>query len=183
MTRTLLYGGSFDPPHRGHVEIPHAAMLHLQFDRVLYVPAYQSPHKTDARLASIEHRLAMLRIAISDCPWAEISTIELDRGGISYTIDTIESLQHDEDEIRLLIGADQWEQFERWHRWEDILELAEPVVMPRAGFELDDTVVLPIEPFDAIATDIRTRINNNQAIDDLVLEGVAKYIAQHGLYL
>ena len=75
MTQTLLYGGTFDPVHAGHVEVPFAAMQHLGFDRVLYVPANIAPLKEDAPTPS-SHRLAMLQLALGDSPWAEISTIE-----------------------------------------------------------------------------------------------------------
>ncbi len=96
MTKTLLYGGTFDPTHFSHVQLPLAAMRELEFDRVLYVPAFQSPLKNTPQSSS-EHRLEMLQLALAGCNWAEISTIELDRGGTSYMIDTIESLQHEDD--------------------------------------------------------------------------------------
>ena len=70
MTRTLLYGGSFDPPHIAHIQVPHAAMECLGFDRVLYVPAFQSPLK-ETTPTSANHRIAMLELALADCPWAD----------------------------------------------------------------------------------------------------------------
>ncbi len=182
MTRILLYGGSFDPPHRGHIQIPYEAMMHLGFDHVLYVPAFQSPLK-QRKLSEDLHRLAMLELAIKDSPYASILTIELDRGGTSYTIDTIEALHNTDDELRLLIGADQWAQFQQWHRWEDIVKLANPAIMPRSGFTVHDERLLPISQFQATSTDIRKQINRGECIKDLVVPDVAEYIAQHGLYL
>jgi nicotinate-nucleotide adenylyltransferase len=182
MTRTLLYGGSFDPPHLGHIEIPYKAMVHLGFDHVLYVPAFQSPLKkqipTDER-----HRVAMLELALADCPWASISTLELDRAGTSYTIDTVEILQHKYEELRLLIGADQWEQFQQWHRWEDILKLANPAIMPRDGFDVHDERLLPISQLQINSTTIRKLLREGTSSDKYLLPAVSKYIAQHGLYL
>ena len=78
MSRTLIYGGTFDPPHLAHVQVPHAAMVTLEFERVLFIPAFQSPLK-DKTPTSDVHRIAMLELALEDAPWAEISKIEIDR--------------------------------------------------------------------------------------------------------
>ncbi|MBC8201811.1 MAG: nicotinate (nicotinamide) nucleotide adenylyltransferase [Planctomycetes bacterium] len=182
MTRTLLYGGSFDPPHIAHIKVPHAAMEYLKFDRVLYVPAFQSPLKKTTP-TSATHRLAMLQLAHAGCPWAAISTIELDRGGTSFTIDTIDSLLDSCDELRLLIGADQWLHFKEWHRWEDIISLANPAIMPRIGFELSDPRVLKIKPLPGSSTAVREKIGQTECSLDFIQPEVAAYIAQHGLYL
>jgi nicotinate-nucleotide adenylyltransferase len=184
MTKTLLYGGTFDPPHISHVQLPLAAMHALGFDRVLYVPAFQSPLKNTPHSAP-KHRLEMLQLALTGCPWAEISTQELDKGGTSYSIDTIESFcheQHEGDELRLLIGADQWAQFQQWHRWEDIIRLANPAIIPRAGFDIQDPRILQIDTLPGVSTDIRSLIQTNKPIDTLVSPEVAQYIAQHQLY-
>jgi nicotinate-nucleotide adenylyltransferase len=182
MTRTLLYGGSFDPPHIAHIQVPHAAMEYLEFDRVLYVPAFQSPLK-ETTPTSANHRIAMLELALADCPWATISTIEIDRQGTSFTIDTIETLRGDYDELRLLVGADQWAQFNEWHRWEDIITLANPAIMPREGFELVEANVLKIYPLPGASTTIRQQIRHGECLEECIHPEVAAYIAQHGLYL
>ena len=182
MSRTLIYGGTFDPPHLAHVQVPHAAMLTLEFERVLFIPAFQSPLK-DKTPTSDVHRVAMLELALEDAPWAEISTIEIDRGGTSYTIDTIESLLTDGEEFRLLIGADQWNQFEQWHRWEEIVKLANPAIMPRSDIEVDNPRLLSIEPLPAASTDIRSLVERGKSIESYVCPKVSSYIAQHALYL
>ncbi|MDP7005635.1 MAG: nicotinate (nicotinamide) nucleotide adenylyltransferase [Phycisphaerales bacterium] len=182
MTRTLLYGGSFDPPHIAHVEIPHEAMKFLQFDNILYVPAFQSPLK-DKTPSADRHRLAMLKLALTGCSWASISTIEIDRKGTSYTIDTIEALKDEYDELRLLIGADQWAQFKNWRRWEDIVALANPAIMPRDDFEISNERVLPISPITVSSSDIGKLVHSGESIGKLVLPSVAQYIAKHQLYL
>jgi nicotinate-nucleotide adenylyltransferase len=125
----------------------------------------------------------MLQLALTDCNWADISTVELERGGTSFTIDTIESLQHEGDEIRLLIGADQWVQFQQWHRWEDIIRLANPAIMPREGFNVQDNRVLRIDTLPGVSTDIRSLVRAGKPIDALVSPEVAQYISQHQLYL
>jgi nicotinate-nucleotide adenylyltransferase len=157
-------------------------MEHLGFDRVLYVPAFQSPLK-DSTPTSAIHRLAMLKLAHTGCPWADISTIELDRGGTSFTIDTVESLVDSCDELRLLVGADQWLQFNEWRRWEDIISLANPAIMPRAGTELSDPRVLKINPLPGSSTAIRKQIAQAEHPLEFIHPEVAAYIAQHGLYL
>ena len=180
--RTLLYGGSFDPPHIAHVRLPFDAMKLLGFDKVVYVPTFQSPLK-QAPHTSDTHRLAMLKLALTDCEWAEISTLELDRGGTSYTIDTVESLQKDDCELRLLIGADQWAQFKQWKRWEDLLRLANPVIMPREGFDICDKRLLGVESHPGVSTDIRKLLKEGKDIEGIVSSKVNKYITEHQLYL
>lgn len=185
MTRFLVYGGTFDPPHVGHVQVPHAAMLHLGFNQVIYVLARLSPLKIDAPPTQHEHRLAMLQLALRDAPWATISEIEIDRCGTSYTIDTLEILQStmgDGDAMRLLIGADQWEQFDAWHRWQEIITIANPVVMPREGYTLNDERTLPINALPAESTIIRDLVAHDEPIDQLVDPNVAAYITKHSLY-
>ena len=162
--------------------MPQKAMECLAFDHVLYVPAFQSPLKNQKPSAD-HHRLEMLKLALADCPWASISTIELERGETSYTIDTIESIQNDHEELRLLIGADQWAQFKNWHRWEDILRLANPAIMPREGFAICDERLLPIAKLQSMSTNIRKRVQEGNPIGDSVPPEVAEYITEHGLYL
>lgn len=182
MNKVLLYGGTFDPPHLGHVHIPKEAMEYLSFDRVLYVPAFQSPLKETAPM-SASHRVAMLTLALADCPWATINTLEIERGNTSFTIDTIEELLGSYDEIRLLLGADQWAQFQQWHRWEDILDIAHPAILPREGFDIDDDRVLPIRQLPNASTTIREQICLNEAWESGVLTEVAQYIKKYKLYL
>jgi nicotinate-nucleotide adenylyltransferase len=182
MTRALLYGGSFDPPHNGHIFVPLCAMEYLNFDSVLYMPAFQSPLKKSKPTAG-KHRLAMLRLALADSHWATISTLELERGGMSYTIDTVEALRDEYDEIRLLVGADQWEQFNKWHRWEDIIAIANPAIMPREGTLLQDERVLPITPLLSASSTIRDRIKHSKSIENLMPLEVTQYIAQNQLYV
>ena len=182
MTKTLLFGGTFDPVHKGHVEVPLAAMQHLGFGRVLYIPAHIAPLKEDVPTPS-SHRLAMLQLALADSPWAEISTIELDREGTSYTIDTIEALRNDNDTIRLLVGQDQWQQFQSWRQWEKIIAIADPAVMPREGCDTEDERILPIAPLTATSTKIRELIRDGASIDHLVDPEIATYITKHNLYV
>jgi nicotinate-nucleotide adenylyltransferase len=199
----LIFGGTFDPPHLAHASLPPQVASRIHCRRIIYVPASINPLKADEPPAPAHHRLAMLRIGIREVPGAEISTIELDRDGPSYTIETIESLRTGfgpDAELRLLIGADQALDFQRWRRWQDIMALATPAVMLRApldhsAFEselstrwapewvarwLDWTVDVPL--MDISATEIRRRLAAGADTTGLLDEHVREYIERHGLY-
>ncbi|MBC8203186.1 MAG: nicotinate (nicotinamide) nucleotide adenylyltransferase [Planctomycetes bacterium] len=186
MTRILVFGGTFDPPHLGHVELVKKAMEHLQCEKVLFVIAATSPFKqTNAHTLS-EHRLAMLKLALAEKPWAEICTLELDRGGTSYTIDTLQTLQkqHETDvSFMLLIGEDQAASFDKWHNNEEIESIASVVVLGRDGYESDRFKTLPIETIPVSSSQIRKRCRDNQSIEHLVSPAVCAYIAAHNLYM
>ena len=207
-SRTLIFGGTFDPPHRAHVELPQAAAGELNCDRIVYIPAAVNPLKVGSHAppASPEHRLAMLRLALRDVKNAEISTIEIDREGKSYTIDTLRalvpSLQASKpSSLHLLIGADQALDFHRWRDWREILALATPAVMLRPPWtpvsfgaalrqrydeaesrmwEARTLRTLPM--LDVSATEIRSRVVANRPLDGMVPPAVEAYIREHRLY-
>jgi len=134
--RTLLvYGGAFDPPHKAHVDLPERARTAMGIDWILYVPAASAPLKKGP-VAGAEDRLAMLEAAIADLPRARLTPYEISTGGTSYTIDTLRAFGlafHYVETMRLLIGADQAAQFHKWRDYEEVIELAEPVVLLRGG--------------------------------------------------
>ncbi len=202
--RILIFGGTFDPPHLAHATLPPLVAAQLDCDQILYVPAAISPLKRDAGPhASAEHRLAMLDLALRDVPHAQISTIEIDRAGPSYTVETLEELRREYAEpceFRLLIGADQALAFHSWKDWRRILELATPAVMLRPPWdpgrfaqELANVygaseaaqwrgLVLPAPTMDVTATAVRERLALGQDIEGLLDSAVAAYIRQNGLY-
>jgi nicotinate-nucleotide adenylyltransferase len=130
-----ILGGTFDPPHLAHLIAAELAVDQFQLDRLLFVPARISPLKTRTDVSDAADRLAMLTLAIQDNPKFDVSTIELEREGPSYTIDTIRQIreQYTPDEICLLIGRDQFEQFASWREPEEILKLANVIVLDRPG--------------------------------------------------
>jgi nicotinate-nucleotide adenylyltransferase len=201
--RILIFGGTFDPPHRAHVELPALVARHLECGRIIYIPAVQSPLKDDPPRASDAHRLAMLELAVGDLPEAEISTIELDRGGTSYFVDTLTELRRgldDDVEVYFLIGADQALEFHQWKDWRGILECATPAVMLRPPWTKetfgqalrreygDDQAAqwmqwLVEAPYlDISAVDIRRRLTDGEPVDDLLDPRVLAYIRTHRLY-
>ncbi len=181
MSEVLMFGGSFDPPTRAHVEVAKHAMVLTGGTGVVFVPAFQSPLKSKIK-TSPEHRLAMLQLALQKKTWATISTLELERGGTSFTIDTIESLMSDGRRVRLLIGADQWVQFDKWHRHEELLELGNPLVIPRDGIEAPAERLLQVEPMNCSSTEARKAICKDASTDAMLDQAVAMYISQHNLY-
>ncbi len=197
----VLFGGSFDPPTRAHVELPPLVAAALGASRLVYVPAAVSPHKTESPPTPAAHRLAMLRLALPD--GAEIDTRELDREGPSFAIDTLESFRVDTDgsrQLRLLIGTDQAMAFHRWHRWRDILDVASPAVMVRGDDDVDHVLaaiesnqgagsatrwrewIVNLPRMGQSSTDVRARVESGPLVDGDVHPLVAAYIKTHHLY-
>ncbi len=180
-----------------------AAAEAVEADAIFYIPAGRAPHKLDRRQTDPRHRLAMLRLAVPGgagepgepgVPGAVVLEDEVVRvadGRPSYTVDTLERLRPRlaaDARMRLLIGTDQVAIFESWYRWERVIELAEPLVLRRAGEalpEMDEVwrarvVEVPTSPLSS--TMIRERVARGDSISGLVHPGVEAYIAEHGLY-
>jgi len=205
MLHTLLYGGTFDPIHHGHLITCQRARELLNADQILLIPAI-SPHKTDLPVTAAEHRLAMLQLAIENVPHFVIDPRELSRTGPSYTADTLDELQRDHPTTRftLLLGADQLPKFHTWTRIHDILTyniaiLGRPspslplspspslaAIRDHLGPAVADRLekaILPTPLIEISATDIRRRVQQNLPIHYLVPAAVAAYIQTHHLYL
>lgn len=136
--RAALFGGTFDPPHAGHVALARAAVKELSLDRLYVVPAGVSPHKTDRKASSRSRRLAMARRAFAGLPKTRVSPWEVRRPGPSFTFQTLAAFRrrHPSAEWFLVMGGDAWRDFSLWRRWKDILRMARPVVGRRAGVPL-----------------------------------------------
>jgi nicotinate-nucleotide adenylyltransferase len=200
--RIGICGGTFDPFHRGHLDPVLAARERLQWDRVLYIPAYKQPFKADRRTASGPHRFAMAAIATMDDARLFVSDMELERGAISYTVDTLEQLRetHRGDTLDWVIGDDNLAQLLEWRSIDRILELANFAVLTRGGAvappaRLASRVTEPdVRPTHGAivfaenatvpvsSTEIRRRIGAGESIDELVDARVSRYIHHYGLY-
>lgn len=197
--RLVVYGGTFDPPHRGHVELPFAAARAVAADGVLYVPAGQPPHKPDHPVTGAHHRLAMLQLALGDRPDAAIVTYELDNPGVSYTVKTLEHLRDTLGpgvELRLLIGADMASCFHQWKQPERIVELAEPLVMLREPYDKARLLqslgpqwagrFVGIPMIHVSSTELRQKLAERRYDDprvtDLLPPSVLRYIRENHLY-
>ena len=201
--KVIVFGGTFDPPHRAHTELPPQIAEQVGADKILYVIAALSPFKSQTPPTPAHHRLAMLRLATATIEQAEICEIELAREGPSFTIDTIEQLaqQYSSDvELRILIGADQAIAFHRWRDWQRIVELAPPLIMlrpPHTKKEVLDAIgtfvpkddlaqwqswILPLDMIDLSATELRDEQQRACLPLDSLLPTVRQYIEEHGLY-
>jgi nicotinate-nucleotide adenylyltransferase len=192
MTSIGMFGGTFDPVHIGHLLLAERAREELGLDRVLFVPANIPPHKRSGRMiAPPDCRIEMLRLAIARNPSFEMSTHEIDREGISYTVDTLRHFEEVRPDSRftLLIGADNARDFSTWRHPERIVELARVAVWARPGSDLPEEI-LPGVPLERIAaplleissTEIRERASLGRSIRYLVTDAVADYINRNELY-
>ena len=132
-----IFGGTFDPPHKGHVSIAEKAMKQMPLSVIYFVPAYLPPHKLNRNFVTAKQRLAMLKLAVKGHKNFKISTIELKRRGISYTIDTLKAFKRrfPKSNFMLIIGADNLAQFYTWKSPKEIIKLAAVAVYKRKGFE------------------------------------------------
>lgn len=138
--RTGILGGTFNPPHLGHLHAAQLAHDALKLDRVLFIPTNIPPHKTlPQNTASPEARCEMVRLLTADTPWAQLDTIEIDRGGASYTVDTLRALQErGEDDLHLIIGTDMLLSFDKiWRAPDEIARLAALSVCARENEDWD----------------------------------------------
>ena len=201
MPGTLIFGGSFDPVHHGHLVTALRACEELGTRRVLFIPAAVSPHKmhrAGGSIANGEDRLAMLRLSTSPVAHFAVSDLELRRSPPSYTIDTVRALVAAEpaEEFTLLIGADQLPKLHTWREIDALLGLVNIAVLGRPGSALDlaggvggalqkflpRMKVLSTPLLEISATDVRARVAAGKLIDYLVPEAVAAYIREKCLY-
>ena len=194
-----VFGGAFDPPHYAHVALVQTALTELELDVLHVIPTGQAWHKA-RNLSPAHHRLAMTQLAFENIPRVVVDEREIKRAGPTFTIDTLQSLQSENpnSQLYLLMGADQFAAFEKWHQWREILKTAIICIADRARFmsatALFDAktgpknrpVTLQMPQMAVSATQIRQLVSSglgeNQAIADLMPHPVASYIAQHQLY-
>jgi nicotinate-nucleotide adenylyltransferase len=187
--RLGVYGGSFDPPHLGHLLPVIDAAEQLGLDGVVYVPAAIQPLKAGRASASAADRLAMTERLVAQIPGFSVDPAEVDRPGLSYTVDTLTDLsaRHPGAELFLLLGIDAYALFERWREPERVRALATIVVLTRG----DETAPVPAMPgvqvlqtrrVDVSSTELRARVRDGRTIRGFVPDAVAEYIAEHRLY-
>jgi nicotinate-nucleotide adenylyltransferase len=196
-----ICGGTFDPFHRGHLESVLAARAAMQWDRVLFVPAFIQPFKQERVAASPFHRFAMLTAAIIDYIFMDAVAIELERGSVSYSVETLEKLRvaHPDDTLDWIIGDDNLPQLGEWKSIDRIFELANFAVLTRGNHEVPPpfqarvretagrpaygAIVFAKNPAVPVSsTEIRRRVQEGQPIDELVPPAVSRYIQHYGLY-
>jgi len=199
--RVGLYGGTFDPVHLGHLLLAESAREQCRLDRVRFMPAAMSPHKQRQQPTAAEHRVEMLKLAIGGHGAFEVSLSEIERGGISYTVDTLRETAKEcpDDDLFLLLGADSLADLATWKSPDVICELATLVVVGRPGSaapnfdclqpfaeeqRLADFVRHRVEmpQIDVSSSDLRDRVAAGNSIRYRTTRAVEKYIETHALY-
>jgi nicotinate-nucleotide adenylyltransferase len=196
--RVGIFGGTFDPVHIGHLIIAEEARVRLALEAVLWVPARISPHKLCDAPASAAHRLRMVEMAVASNAHFRVSTMEIERDGPSYTVDTLQTYRDSlgpEVDLYFIMGTDSLEGFGRWREPERILSLCRLVVASRPGHDLDLADLerqVPglrerLDVLDGVdigisSTELRARVRGGLPIRYQVPEEVREYIAREGLY-
>jgi nicotinate-nucleotide adenylyltransferase len=195
--RLGIFGGSFDPVHNAHLAIARACQQQARLDEVWFTPTAIQPLKQQGPRATDAHRLEMLRLAIRDEPSWRVCSIEIDRGGFSYTVDTLRQI-HEElpnADLFFLIGADALQDVAKWREPREIFRMATPLVVCRAGQPSPDfnrlkvlctadsqPQLIEMPAMDVSSSDIRRRTATGKSDDDIVPHAVAEFITQHRLY-
>ncbi|MGN1328726.1 MAG: nicotinate (nicotinamide) nucleotide adenylyltransferase [Eubacterium sp.] len=198
--KTGIFGGAFNPVHNGHLNLAKKYLEVLSLDRIIFIPTALPPHKTDRFLASKEDRFNMLNLAISDCDSFEISDIEFQRQGKSYTYDTLCQLKeiYPNDDFFLIIGADQFLAFNLWYRYRDILDMVSLCTATREngeqrqkiidfsnnldGLEKDKFHLLNSNAVEVSSSQVREKIKKGEEVSSLIPKKVYNYIVEKGLY-
>ena len=194
--RVGLLGGTFDPPHYGHLALAEAAREALELERVIFLPNGQPPHKPTGEVSPAEHRYVMTELACAAHPRFTVSRAEMDRPGLSYSLDTVRSVQRElgpEAQLYFIVGMDALLELPLWHEPDALLAEAHVVVAERPGSETDLEAALGAEraaqvtriampALELSASDLRERVRAGRSLWYLTPEPVAAYIAKHGLY-
>jgi nicotinate-nucleotide adenylyltransferase len=196
--RIGVMGGTFDPIHYGHLVAAEECAAVLGLERVIFVPAAQPPHKLDEPVTAAAHRLAMVALAIADNPQFALSGLELERGGISFTVDTLRALRAAEPdaELSFIVGMDSLGELATWHDPAGILAAAWVAAVHRPGYPPLDLArlerdmpgatarvrIVPIPGLDISSTDLRARFAEGRPVRYLLPESVIQYTVEHHLY-
>jgi len=208
--RMGMFGGTFDPPHNGHISAARDVAAALDLDEVLWVPAGEPPHRASAELTPASIRLEMVKAAAAVDPCFRLIDLELKRAGPSYTVDTLRELRTGEGagdlDLFLIIGIDQYHVFDSWRDPDEILELAHLVVMDRSGesvastrspeamsrgegsrgdgnrYGRDRVLSVPVRRIDISSTEVRARVRDGRDVSALVPSAVASIMKVEGLY-
>ena len=209
--RIAVHGGTFDPIHYGHLRAAEEVSEGIGLDKVLFMPAFQPPHKPEEKITQAQARLEMIRLAIKDNPRFEASDIEMKRGGRSYTVDTVRELKKEGLSLYLIVGNDSFNEITTWCEYEEIIGLAGLIVVPRPGYPVKKVAeVLPVELarkfwydsatdsyqnswgtsvvyfkttlMDISSSEIREMVRRGLSVRYLMPTSVIDYIAKEGLY-
>lgn len=197
MDRIGIFGGSFNPVHKGHLRLALSAAKELNLDRIIFVPANIPPHKSSRGLAANEKRLEMCRLAVADYPQFEVSGFEMAQTGKSYSLYTVEHFRqlYPCSSLYLIIGSDMLYSFDTWYHFEDIMKNVSVAAMARFDGELPrldmkaqelrkygNVYIIRSEPYPVSSTEIRSKIKNGEKYSCYLDEKVVQYITLMKLY-
>ncbi|MBM7584755.1 nicotinate-nucleotide adenylyltransferase [Bacillus pakistanensis] len=187
MRRVGLLGGTFNPPHLGHLIMAEEVRTFLNLDEVRFMPNKIPPHKNISVNISADHRMRMVSLAIKENPYFQLEAIELDRSGTSYSIDTIRILKNRDPDSQFffIIGGDMVEYLPKWHKIEELVKLVQFVGVNRSNYDLKtpyNVQMVTIPNIDISSTLIRERLNKHQNVRYLIPQKVEEYIREEGLY-
>lgn len=187
MRKIGLLGGTFNPPHLGHLLIANEVRHALALDEVRLMPTAESPHKSIAGSTTALQRLNMVELAVQSMEGLEASSFEIDRGGVSYTYDTIQALRESEPQSQFyfIIGGDMIDYLANWHRIDELIKCVQFIGVNRPGYKAQ--TAYPIQMVDCpqlllSSSELRERFARNENVQLLVPETVEAYIRQEGLY-
>ena len=209
MTKRLgLFGGTFDPVHLGHLHAAQTLLSEFNLDTIYFIPAYQPVHR-DSPQASIEQRLTMLQLTLAETDELILDTREIDRGGALYAKYTIDEYrqQFPEAELFFILGTDAFNAIDTWFEWRMLFDDINFIILPRPGYNLNyskDVAELISQKHQSMganseviigqvlhsqkamlrlsATEVRTAIQNNEEISDLLSENAANFVKEHNIY-
>jgi nicotinate-nucleotide adenylyltransferase len=190
MSKVGIFGGTFDPIHHGHLITAQSVKEIRRLDKIIFIPAYISPHKQNEQISNAEHRKNMIKLALNNTDFFECSDFEIKQHTVSYTIDTIREFKKLYDEIDLIIGYDNIFSFHTWKDPDEIMKLVNIIVLRRRSSHpieyidkyVEAAIFVQTRGIEISATDIRNRVRDSLPIHYLVPKSVEEYIYKNNLY-
>ena len=191
MSAVGIFGGTFDPVHLGHLITAQAVREVRKLEKIIFIPAFISPHKTDIKILDAQHRLNMLKLSLRKSEYFEFSDIEIKKEMISYSIETIKELKKSYNNLELIIGYDNIFDFKMWKEPDEILKLVKLIVLKRkSSIEPDykdkyyqSAVFVETPTVEISSSEIRSRVSKGMPVKYLVTDEVRNYIIEHKLYM
>ncbi|GAB4298086.1 MAG: nicotinate-nucleotide adenylyltransferase [Ignavibacteriaceae bacterium] len=190
MRKAGIFGGTFDPIHHGHLITAQSVREIRNLEKIIFIPSFIPPHKQNQQITSPEHRLEMVKLAVEPVPFFEWSDFEIKAGRVSYTIDTLKEFRKNYDQLEFIIGYDNIFQFHKWKDADEIIKLAQIIVLKRKSSHKPEfidkyykaAVFVETRAIEISATDIRNRIRDGLPVYYLTPDKVLNYIEKNNLY-